>query len=71
MAARGCSGSGRYSSGNTAPAGSPRVRIDFVLHDAFFTPVQAAVLASAVSDHRAVWTRLQLNEKLGCIKVGG
>lgn len=57
--------------GNTAPAGSPRVRIDFVLHDAFFTPVQAAVLASAVSDHRAVWTRLQLNEKLGCIKVGG
>lgn len=56
--------------GNTAPAGNPRVRIDFVLHDAFFTPVQAAVLASSVSDHRAVWSRLQLNEKLGCIKVG-
>lgn len=58
-------------SGDTAPAGNPRVRIDFVLHDAFFAPVQSAVLASAVSDHRAVWTRLQLAEKLGCIKVGG
>lgn len=56
--------------GNTAPGANPRVRIDFVLHDAFFTPVQSAVLASGVSDHRAVWSRLQLNEKLGCIKVG-
>lgn len=56
--------------GNTAPAGNPRVRIDFVLHDAFFTPVQAVVLASSVSDHRAVWSRIQLNEKLGCLKIG-
>lgn len=58
-------------SGFTAPAARPRVRIDFLLHDGFFQPLQSVVLASSVSDHRAVWARLQINEKLGCIKVGG
>lgn len=58
-------------SGFTAPAGRPRVRIDFLLHDGFFQPLQSVVLASSVSDHRAVWARLQISEKLGCIKVGG
>ncbi len=58
-------------SGFTAPAARPRVRIDFLLHDGFFQPVQSVVLASSVSDHRAVWARMQLSEKLGCIKVGG
>lgn len=58
-------------SGNTAPGGSPRIRIDFILHDGYFQPLQSVVLASGVSDHRAVWSRLQLSEELGCIKVGG
>lgn len=57
-------------SGFSAPAARPRVRIDFILHDGWFQPVQSAVLASAVSDHRAVWTRLQLREELDCFKVG-
>ncbi|WP_435770650.1 endonuclease/exonuclease/phosphatase family protein, partial [Nocardioides sp. SYSU DS0651] len=57
--------------GHTAPARRPRHRIDFVLHDGWFTPVQSAVLYSAVSDHRAVWTRLELREEIGCIDVGG
>lgn len=56
--------------GNTAPAGNPRVRIDFILHDAFLQPLQAVVLASSVSDHRAVWSRLQLSETIGCLDVG-
>lgn len=58
-------------SGNTAPNARPRHRIDFVLHDGWFQPLQAAVLASGVSDHRAVWTRIEFREELGCIKVGG
>lgn len=57
-------------SGNTAPAASPRVRIDFILHDAFLQPLQSVVLASSVSDHRAVWSRLQLSETIGCLDVG-
>lgn len=57
-------------SGNTAPAASPRVRIDFLLHDAFLQPLQAVVLASSVSDHRAVWSRMQLSETIGCLDVG-
>lgn len=57
-------------SGYTAPGGRPRVRIDYVLHDGFFAPLQVAVLASAVSDHRAVWTRIEFRQELGCIKVG-
>lgn len=56
--------------GNTAPASSPRLRIDFILHDAFLQPLQAVVLASSVSDHRAVWSRLQLSETIGCLDVG-
>lgn len=58
-------------SGNTAPNARPRHRIDFVLHDGWFQPLQAAVLASGVSDHRAVWTRIEFRKELGCIKVGG
>lgn len=59
-------------SGFTAPVGNPRIRIDYVLHDAFFQPLQSVVLRGTVSDHRAVWSRLQLSEQLtGCIKVGG
>lgn len=56
--------------GNTAPAANPRVRIDFILHDAFLQPLQAVVLASSVSDHRAVWSRMQLSETIGCLDVG-
>lgn len=56
--------------GDTAPAANPRVRIDFILHDAFLQPLQAVVLASSVSDHRAVWSRLQLSETIGCLDVG-
>lgn len=56
--------------GLTVPAGSPRRRIDFILHDEWFTPLQAKVLVSAISDHRAVWSRLELREELECIAVG-
>ncbi len=57
-------------SGATVPAGAPRARIDFVLHDGWFSPLQATVLRSAVSDHRAVWARLEFRKELPCIKVG-
>ncbi len=57
--------------GMTVPASSPRRRIDFVLHDGWFTPLQAAVLRSAVSDHRAVWTRIEFRKELGCFDIGG
>ena len=56
--------------GDTVPAGNPRNRIDYVLHDGWFTPIQAAVLRSGVSDHRAVWTRLEFRKELGCFKIG-
>ncbi|GAA4816727.1 endonuclease/exonuclease/phosphatase family protein [Nocardioides caeni] len=57
-------------SGATVPARAPRARIDYVLHDGSFTALQAVVLRSGVSDHRAVWSRLVLSEKLECIQVG-
>lgn len=57
--------------GGTVPARSPRRRIDYILHDGWFAPIQAMVLVSAISDHRAVWTRIELREEIGCIKVGG
>lgn len=56
--------------GNTVPARSPRNRIDYVLHDGWFTPLQSAVLRSAISDHRAVWTRVEFRKELGCFKIG-
>ncbi|GAA3548926.1 endonuclease/exonuclease/phosphatase family protein [Nocardioides daeguensis] len=56
-------GSGK---GATVPAERPGSRIDFILHDGWFTPVQAEVLFSAVSDHRAVWTRMQLQPPPAC-----
>ncbi|MDP3891597.1 endonuclease/exonuclease/phosphatase family protein [Nocardioides sp.] len=56
--------------GLTVPAGSPRRRIDFLLHDEWFAPLQAQVLFSTISDHRAVWSRLELREELECITVG-
>ena len=52
--------------GATVPADRPGSRIDFVLHDGWFTPLQAEVLRSAVSDHRPVWTRLQLQPPPAC-----
>ncbi|MDN5745733.1 MAG: endonuclease/exonuclease/phosphatase family protein [Nocardioidaceae bacterium] len=58
-------------SGKTAPAGRPRYRIDFLLHDGLFRPLQTVVLSSGVSDHRAVWTRIEFREELECFKVGG
>ena len=58
-------------SGLTAPAHRPRSRIDFLLHDAWIVPKQAVVLASSVSDHRAVWARMELREEVDCIEVGG
>ncbi|WP_377325990.1 endonuclease/exonuclease/phosphatase family protein [Pimelobacter simplex] len=57
-------------SGNTVPARAPRNRIDYVLHDGWFTPLQSAVLRSAISDHRAVWTRVEFRKELGCFKIG-
>lgn len=58
--------------GATVPAYSPRRRIDYILHDGWFQPLQSVVLRSAVSDHRAVWSRIEFREELGgCIKVGG
>lgn len=58
--------------GATVPAYSPRRRIDYILHDGWFAPLQSVVLRSAVSDHRAVWSRIEFREELGgCIKVGG
>ncbi|TQK68568.1 MULTISPECIES: endonuclease/exonuclease/phosphatase family protein [unclassified Nocardioides] len=56
-------GSGK---GATVPADRPGSRIDFILHDGWFTPVQAEVLFSTVSDHRAVWTRMQLQPPPAC-----
>ena len=44
--------------------------LSVAVHDGLLEPVQSAVLASGVSDHRAVWTRLKLREDLGCIKIG-
>lgn len=40
--------------GATAPAGSPRARIDRLYHSADLRPLAAAVQPSATSDHRAV-----------------
>lgn len=57
--------------GFTEPANNPHARIDYILHDGWFSPIQAAVLYSTVSDHRAVWARLEVREEIGCIKVGG
>jgi endonuclease/exonuclease/phosphatase family metal-dependent hydrolase len=53
--------------GLTVPAGEPRRRIDFVLHDASFVPRAADDLVSAVSDHRAVRVRLALTGSPGCV----
>jgi len=58
-------------SGFSAPAHRPRFRIDFLLHDGWFRPLQTVVLSSAVSDHRAVWTRIEFREEVECLKVGG
>jgi endonuclease/exonuclease/phosphatase (EEP) superfamily protein YafD len=52
--------------GATVPADRPGSRIDFILHDGWFTPLQAEVLFSAVSDHRPVWTRMQLQPPPAC-----
>ncbi|GAA1506366.1 endonuclease/exonuclease/phosphatase family protein [Nocardioides humi] len=52
--------------GATVPAHRPGSRIDFILHDGWFTPLQAEVLFSAVSDHRPVWTRMQLQPPPAC-----
>lgn len=52
--------------GATVPAHRPGSRIDFILHDGWFTPLQAEVLFSEVSDHRPVWTRMQLQPPPAC-----
>lgn len=46
--------------GLTVPAYSPRRRIDYLLADPAFAPVEADVLGSAVSDHRAVRATVEL-----------
>jgi endonuclease/exonuclease/phosphatase family metal-dependent hydrolase len=38
--------------GNTVPAGNPRIRIDYLLHNSWLTPRAAQVLPSRASDHR-------------------
>lgn len=40
--------------GNTVPAGSPRVRIDYLLHNSWLSPRAAQVLPSRASDHRSL-----------------
>lgn len=40
--------------GRTAPAGSPRARIDYLLHGGGLTPLAAEVLGVRLSDHLAV-----------------
>ncbi len=52
--------------GLTVPAGVPRRRIDFVLHDDAFVPVAAEDLQSSVSDHRAVRVVLDLVDPADC-----
>ncbi len=52
--------------GATVPADRPGSRIDFLFHDRWFTPLQAEVLLSAVSDHRTVWSRLQFQPPHNC-----
>jgi endonuclease/exonuclease/phosphatase (EEP) superfamily protein YafD len=51
-------GAAGTSSGLTAPAGNPRVRIDYLMYAAGagvdLSPITAQVLPSFVSDHRAV-----------------
>ncbi len=56
--------------GLTVPAGAPRRRIDFLLHSREFTAVKAGTLRSSVSDHRAVWARLELGGEGECIQIG-
>ena len=62
-------------SGLTHPGGSPRARIDFLMHaggsTADLVPLGTDTLASAVSDHRAVWGSYQLTTGDGdvCIPV--
>lgn len=46
--------------GLTVPPNVPQRRIDYVLHTADFEPLQAVVIRSAVSDHRAVRAQLLL-----------
>lgn len=53
--------------GLTVPPRAPRRRIDFVLHDHWFTPVAARTVRSAVSDHRAVLVDLDLQTLPGCL----
>jgi endonuclease/exonuclease/phosphatase family metal-dependent hydrolase len=40
--------------GNTVPAGNPRIRIDYLLHNSWLTPRAAQVLPSQASDHRSL-----------------
>lgn len=63
-------------SGLTHPAGVPRHRIDYLMHGdgstADLAPLATQVLASRVSDHRAVWATYQLSSGSGtdvCVPV--
>lgn len=47
-------------SGLTVPAGSPRRRIDYLLHGPDLRTRRAAVLESGISDHREVWAELEV-----------
>lgn len=53
--------------GLTVPPREPRRRIDFILHDHWFTPVAATTLRSAISDHRAVRVVLDLQTLPTCL----
>lgn len=44
----------------------PRIRIDYLLHNDWLTPVAAKVLPSAVSDHRSLWAAYDLWSRPGC-----
>jgi len=52
--------------GLTHPVHHPDRRIDFVLGDAGVRSLQAGVLVSRVSDHRAVWARAMLTGPVDC-----
>lgn len=56
--------------GLTVPAHNPRRRIDFLLYGGGFAPLQSTVLDSAVSDHKAVWSRLEVRTQVPCTSVG-
>jgi endonuclease/exonuclease/phosphatase family metal-dependent hydrolase len=53
-------------SGDTVPAGQPRSRIDYVLHNTWLSARSARVLPTGASDHRALRVGFDLWGSEGC-----